>query len=148
MKNVRTLQREDKDEESHSATLSKSPELEIQGLALSIRRFPKGQFCGNKSTIIGEGKAYDYPPQGAVVMADRQQFFRPIEADPELAKILEASRTTAVTEEELREQRISFAFGNAPQDSQDRITKDSLRLASEHINCCRKAAVSTKFHVR
>jgi hypothetical protein len=66
-------------------------------------------------------------------MADRQQFFRPVEADPELAKILEASRTTAVTEEELREQRISFAFGNAPQDSEGRITKDSLRLASEHI---------------
>lgn len=101
-------------------------------------RFPfagsrKCNSCGNKSTIMGEGKAYDCPPQGVVVMADRQQFFRPVEADPELAKILEASRTTAVTEEELREQRISFAFGNAPQDSEGRITKDSLRLASEHI---------------
>ena len=89
--------------------------------------------CGNKSTIMGEGKAYDCPPQGVVVMADRQQFFRPVEADPELTEILEATKTTAATEEELREQRISFAFGNAPQDSQDRITKDSLRLASEHI---------------
>ena len=66
-------------------------------------------------------------------MADRQQFFRPVEADPELTRILDASRATTVTEEELREQRISFAFGNAPQGSENRITKDSVRLASEHI---------------
>ena len=66
-------------------------------------------------------------------MADRQQLFRSVEPDPELAKILEASRTTAVTEEELREQRISFAYGNAPQSSEDRITKESVRLAAEHI---------------
>lgn len=66
-------------------------------------------------------------------MADRQQFFRSVEADPELTKILESSRTITVTEEELREQRISFAYGNAPQSSEDRITKDSVRLASEHI---------------
>ena len=86
-----------------------------------------------KDSIMGEGKAYDCQPQGELTMADRQQFFRSVEADPELAKILEASRTTAVTEEELREQRISFAYGNAPQSSEDRITKDSVRLASEHI---------------
>jgi hypothetical protein len=55
-------------------------------------------------------------------MADRQQFFRSVQPDPELAKILEASKTTAVTEEELREQRISFAFGNAPHGSENRIT--------------------------
>jgi hypothetical protein len=66
-------------------------------------------------------------------MADRQQFFRPVEADLELAKILEASKGTAVTEEELREQRISFAFGNAPRGSENRITKESVRAASEHI---------------
>lgn len=70
---------------------------------------------------------------GGVFMADRQQFFRPVEPDPELTRILEESRAVAPTEEELREQRISFAFGNAPQDSQNRITKDSVRLASEHI---------------
>ncbi len=66
-------------------------------------------------------------------MADRQQFFRPVEPDPELARILEASKATAVTEEELREQRISFAFGNAPRGSENRITKESVRAASEHI---------------
>ncbi|HKN69439.1 MAG TPA: hypothetical protein VJX30_00150 [Terriglobales bacterium] len=66
-------------------------------------------------------------------MADRQQFLSTIKPDPELAKILEASRNVPATEEELREQRISFAFGNAPQGSENRITKDSLKQASEHI---------------
>jgi hypothetical protein len=66
-------------------------------------------------------------------MADRQQFFRSVQPDPELAKILEASKATTVTEEELREQRISFAFGNAPHGSENRITKESVRVASEHI---------------
>ena len=66
-------------------------------------------------------------------MADRQQFFSTVKPDPELAKILDASRNTPATEDELKEQRISFAFGNAPQSSADRITKDSLRVASEHI---------------
>ena len=47
-------------------------------------------------------------------MADRKQFFGSVEFDPELQKILEESRRTPVTEQELREQRISFAFGNAP----------------------------------
>jgi hypothetical protein len=66
-------------------------------------------------------------------MADRQQFLSTIKPDPELAKMLEASRSVPATEEELREQRISFAFGNAPQSSENRITKDSVRQASEHI---------------
>ncbi len=65
-------------------------------------------------------------------MADRKQFFGEIKADPDLRRILEASRQTEVTEEELREQRISFAFGNAPADATS-ITKESVRQASEHI---------------
>jgi len=66
-------------------------------------------------------------------MADRQQFFRPVPADPELKKILDATKDREATEEELRDQRISFAFGNAPHDSEGRITKESVRWASEHI---------------
>jgi hypothetical protein len=66
-------------------------------------------------------------------MADRQQFLHTIKPDPELAKILEASKETTVSEADLREQRISFAFGNAPQGSEHRITNDSVRIASEHI---------------
>lgn len=65
-------------------------------------------------------------------MADRKQFFGKIKADPALQKLLEASRQTKVTEEELREQRISFAFGNAPANAES-ITKESVRQASKHI---------------
>jgi hypothetical protein len=64
-------------------------------------------------------------------MADRKQFFGEIKADPELLRALETSRQTPVTEDELREQRISFAFGNAPANAKN--TKDSVRQASEHI---------------
>jgi len=46
-------------------------------------------------------------------------------------RLLEASRNVPVTEEELQEQRVSFAFGNAPDS--DLITKDSVRFASKHI---------------
>lgn len=66
-------------------------------------------------------------------MADRQQFLRKIEPDPELTKILEKSKAVPVSEEDLKEQRISFAYGNAPQGSEHRITKESVRAASEHI---------------
>jgi hypothetical protein len=44
-------------------------------------------------------------------MADRQQVTQRGEPDPELKKIPEASQTIPVSEEELREQRRSFAFG-------------------------------------
>jgi hypothetical protein len=74
------------------------------------------------------------PPQGrAKEMADRKQFLRDVEIDPELTRVLEASKAKEVTEEELRQQRISFAFGNAPFGSENRITKDSVRIASENI---------------
>jgi hypothetical protein len=65
-------------------------------------------------------------------MADRKQFLGVAVADPELLRLLEATRERVVTEEELREQRISFAFGNAPADAQS-ITKDSVRRTSESI---------------
>ena len=64
-------------------------------------------------------------------MADRKQFLNSAPADPELLRLLDASREKQVTEEELREQRISFAFGNAPDS--DLITKDSVRHASKKI---------------
>jgi hypothetical protein len=64
-------------------------------------------------------------------MADRKEFESVPAPDPELVRIMNESRSRPVTEEELREQRISFAFGNAP-DSQ-LITKESVRQASLHI---------------
>ena len=65
-------------------------------------------------------------------MADRKQFFGEIKPDPRLAELLEAAAKKRVTEEELREQRISFAFGNAPASASN-ITKDSVRHASKNI---------------
>jgi hypothetical protein len=72
-------------------------------------------------------------PKGADEMADRKQFLRNVDADPELAQILERSKNVVVSDAELREQRISFAYGNAPQSSEHRITKQSIKAASEHI---------------
>jgi len=65
-------------------------------------------------------------------MADRKQFFGDLKPDPQLAELLKTAREATVTEEELREQRISFAFGNAPVGAKG-ITKESVRQASEHI---------------
>ncbi len=65
-------------------------------------------------------------------MADRKQFLNSAPADPELIRLLNDTRDRAVSEDELREQRISFAFGNAPADS-ELITKDSVRDASSKI---------------
>jgi len=67
-------------------------------------------------------------------MADRKQFENVPKTSPELTRLLSTAKSA--TEEELREQRISFAFGNAPFSS-DRITKESVRLASKHIKLMR-----------
>lgn len=64
-------------------------------------------------------------------MADRKQFLAVGAADEELLKLLKAAQQQEVTEAELHEQRISFAYGNAM--SSDKITKDSVRRSSENI---------------
>jgi hypothetical protein len=65
-------------------------------------------------------------------MADRKPFIGDIKKDDELNALLETSRAKNVTDEDLREQRISFAYGNAPANAKS-ITKDSVRKASQHI---------------
>ncbi len=74
-------------------------------------------------------------PSGQAVegmrMADRKQFFGVVQADANLLRLLDESRSQTVTDEELREQRISFAFGNSLNSN--RITKDSVRRASQSI---------------
>jgi hypothetical protein len=65
-------------------------------------------------------------------VADRKPFIGDIKQDNELNSLLETSRAKKVTEEDLREQRISFAYGNAPANAKS-ITKDSVRKASQHI---------------
>ena len=64
-------------------------------------------------------------------MADRKQFLGVAEASETLMQILSESKDRIVTDDELREQRISFAFGNSLNS--DRITKDSVRQASQSV---------------
>lgn len=64
-------------------------------------------------------------------MADRKQFVGVGAADAELLRLLDASRKIPTTDEELREQRISFAFGNALE--LETITKESVRYTSQHV---------------
>ena len=64
-------------------------------------------------------------------MADRKQFMKVIPADAELLKLLEETRDVLVSDDQLREQRVSFAFGNALNS--ESITKDSVRHASKQV---------------
>jgi hypothetical protein len=64
-------------------------------------------------------------------MADRKQFENVPEPDAELMDLLSSSRNEPASDDELREQRISFAFGNAMNSAG--VTKESVRHASEHI---------------
>lgn len=65
-------------------------------------------------------------------MADRKPFIGLLKVDKDLEVLLETSRAHVVTNEELLEQRISFAYGNAPVGATN-ITKDSVRRASKYI---------------
>jgi hypothetical protein len=64
-------------------------------------------------------------------MADRKQFLGVLPVDPELAGLLNATKEVTISDEELRKQRISFAFGNAL--SSETITKESVRNTSQHV---------------
>lgn len=64
-------------------------------------------------------------------MAARKQFQTSLSVTPELKELLENAKSKPISESELQEQRISFAYGNAPQS--ELITKDSVRFASKHI---------------
>lgn len=64
-------------------------------------------------------------------MADRKQFIRKLEADPELDSLIEKSKDKKISEDELHEQRVSFAYGNSPDS--EYITKDTVRKSSRSI---------------
>ena len=64
-------------------------------------------------------------------MPARVALFKKAPQRPELERLLEASKQSKITEEELLEQRISFAYGNAPEGS--KITMDSVRKAANRI---------------
>ena len=65
-------------------------------------------------------------------MAVRKSFLGPAPVHPELDQLLEETRGVQVTEAQLEEQRVSFAYGNAPAD-QKLITKDTVRTAAKSI---------------
>lgn len=64
-------------------------------------------------------------------MTARKQFQTTLTVDPEFSRLLDEARRKSVSEEELHEQRVSFAFGNAPQS--ELITKESVRRSSKNI---------------
>jgi hypothetical protein len=68
-------------------------------------------------------------------MPARVALFKKAPARPELERLLAASKQTKITDEELLDQRISFAYGNAPEGST--ITKDSARKAAMRISITR-----------
>jgi hypothetical protein len=64
-------------------------------------------------------------------MAARKSVLKPAPHRPELERLLAASIKAGVTDDQLQDQRVSFAYGNAPVGS--RITKDSARKAARTI---------------
>lgn len=64
-------------------------------------------------------------------MAERKPILGQSPPRPELDQIFADARKTGVSDEDLQEQRISFAYGNAPENSG--ITKDSVREASRTV---------------
>ena len=64
-------------------------------------------------------------------MVARKSVLKPARERPELDRLLAASIAAGVSDEQLMEQRVSFAYGNAPEGS--RITKASVRAASTSI---------------
>ena len=64
-------------------------------------------------------------------MADRKQFIAEATANPVLLELLQKVAGRVVSEDELREQRVSFAFGNAMNI--EGVTKESVRDSSTHL---------------
>ena len=64
-------------------------------------------------------------------MAERKPMLRLSPMRPELDLIFAQARENSLSDAELREQRISFAYGNAPEESG--ITKESVREASRTL---------------
>lgn len=64
-------------------------------------------------------------------MAERKSALKRAPERPSLQAKLVRAKTVVLTEEQLREQRASFTYGNAPKGS--RITKESARRATTHI---------------
>jgi hypothetical protein len=68
---------------------------------------------------------------GGITMAERKAALRRAPERPELMAQFERAKAVTMTENQLKEQRASFVYGNAPKGS--RITKESARRATDHV---------------
>ena len=64
-------------------------------------------------------------------MAERKSALTRAPARPKLDQLLQHARTVTLTNDQLREQRVSFVYGNAPHGS--RITRDSARKSADTL---------------
>lgn len=69
-------------------------------------------------------------------MVARKSVLKRAPARPELDALLEKARRSGVSDDQLQEQRVSFAYGNAPAGA-DRITKETVREASRRNRLAR-----------
>jgi len=67
-------------------------------------------------------------------MAERKPFLGKSRPDEELMKLLEETREREISDEELFEQRVSFAYGNAMSDA---ITKENVRKSAKRFRSVR-----------
>ena len=79
-------------------------------------------------------------------MADRKQFLNVKAADARLLEALNATRNVVVSEEQLQEQRISFAYGNAM--GSESTTKDSVRLSAQYMNFANRPSAEAEKYWR
>jgi hypothetical protein len=70
-----------------------------------------------------------------MAMAIRKAVLRKAPPRPELEQLVAAAKAAGITDEELKEQRVSFAYGNAPENSG--ITKESARMAAASLRLAR-----------
>lgn len=68
---------------------------------------------------------------GRIIMAERRSALKRAPKRPELERLMEEAKKLTVSDEQLRAQRASFVYGNAPKGS--RITKDSAKRAVNRI---------------
>lgn len=64
-------------------------------------------------------------------MVERKSALKRAPARPLLDQLIERAQDVVITDDELREQRASFVFGNAPEGS--RITKESARASTSRF---------------
>ena len=64
-------------------------------------------------------------------MSTRKQFETSLELTPEMERLIKEAQNKGVSEEDLQQQRVSFAYGNALKS--ERITKDTVLRTSQSI---------------